>query len=65
MFFVVFDYLINKNCEVIKKFFRKIYYLVYLEEKKKNIFYWLNGFLFINVEKDLKVSEYIFFKIID
>lgn len=60
MSLAVFDHLINKNCEATKKFPRKTYHLVHLEEKKKNILHWLNGFLFINVEKDLKVSEHIF-----
>lgn len=58
MSLAVFDHLINKNCEATKNFPKKTYHLVHLEEKKKNILYWLNGFLFINVEKDLKVSEH-------
>lgn len=56
MSLAVFDHLINKNCEATKNFPKKTYHLVHLEEKKKIILYWLNGFLYYNVEKDLKVS---------
>lgn len=42
----------------------KTIHLVLFEEKKKNMFFWLGGFTFYDVEKDLKVSAVFFFIII-
>lgn len=56
MSLAVFDHLMNKNCEATKNFPKKTDLLAHLEGRKKNILYWLNGFMYFNVEKDLKVS---------
>lgn len=56
MSLAVFDHLMNKSCEATKNFPKKTDLLAHLEGRKKNILYWLNGFMYFNVEKDLKVS---------
>lgn len=56
MSLAVFDHFMNKSCEATKNFPKKTDLLAHLEGRKKNILYWLNGFMYFNVEKDLKVS---------
>lgn len=60
MVLVVFDYLIYKNCELFRNFFKKILYLVDFSDKRKSIFFWFSGFRFYDVEKILKVSGFFF-----
>eukprot|EP00105_Crassostrea_gigas_P007930 XP_011422347.1 PREDICTED: E3 ubiquitin-protein ligase rnf213-alpha isoform X2 [Crassostrea gigas] len=57
MSLAVFDHLMNKSCEATKNFPKKTDLLAHLEGRKKNILYWLNGFMYFNVEKDLKVWD--------
>ncbi|XP_062591685.1 E3 ubiquitin-protein ligase rnf213-alpha-like, partial [Saccostrea cucullata] len=54
----MFDYLIEKNCEVAKNFPKKNAHMLSLSENRKWITYWLDSFNFYpTVEDDLKVWD--------
>ena len=63
MSLAVFDHLLERDCEASRRFAKKkSSHLDHLTDKKKDIIFWLSGFLrYPNaVENDLKVSALMF-----